>query len=85
MTVISKVRSEPSVRQRAVMCGHMLTAKKKITTTTEARRINNDAIDLIAFRDRSWSLEHESSFSIAEVKYLWTNQEVGMYARAIRR
>lgn len=27
------------------MRGHMLTAKKKIAPTTEARRINNDVID----------------------------------------
>ena len=33
------------------MCGHILTAKKKIAPTTEARRISNDAFDLVAFRD----------------------------------
>ena len=43
-TVVSKVRSEPPVRQRVVVCGHMLTTKKEIVPTAEARRISNDAL-----------------------------------------
>ena len=42
-TVVSKARSEPPVRQRAVVCGHMLTTKE-IAPTAEARRISNDAL-----------------------------------------
>ena len=63
------------------MCGHILTVKKKIAPTTEARRISNDAFDLVAV-DR-WNMNHR--FLQQKVKYLWTNQGVGMYARAIQR
>ena len=42
--MVSKVRSEPPVRQRAVVCGHMLTTKKEIAPTAEARRISNDPL-----------------------------------------